>query len=57
LARKKKKIMMKIHVEGNGVFGPFLRELLYPLFDFDETANSVILAVPSNAYTDVAIKT
>jgi len=36
--------MMKIHVEGNGVFGPFLRDII-PLFDFDETANSVILAV------------
>src|SRR5687768_7067167 len=45
---------MKIHIIGNGSFGTFLKELLAPLFDIDETADSVILAVPISAYDSVA---
>lgn len=45
---------MKISVIGKGSFGTFLEELLAPLFDIDERADSVILAVPISAYDSVA---
>ncbi len=48
---------MKIHIEGSGSFGSFLKELL-PLvgFELDYYAESVILAVPISAYKEVGEK-
>lgn len=45
---------MKIKIVGDGSFGTFLNELLAPHFDIDESAESVILAVPISAYETVA---
>ncbi len=45
---------MKIKIIGDGAFGTFLNELLAPLFEIDEKADSVILAVPISAYDSVA---
>jgi prephenate dehydrogenase len=45
---------MKINIIGDGSFGAFLRALLSPVFDLDETADSVIMAVPISAYDAVA---
>ena len=45
---------MKISIIGDGSFGTFLNELLAPIFDIDETADSVILAVPISAYDSAA---
>lgn len=45
---------MKLHIIGDGSFGTFLRELLHPHFEMDESAESVILAVPISAYNDAA---
>ena len=45
---------MKINIIGDGSFGTFLKELLAPIFDIDEAADSVILAVPISAYASVA---
>lgn len=40
----------KIYIEGDGVFGSFLKVLLEPYCDFDSRMETVILAVPSHAY-------
>lgn len=45
---------MKIDIIGNGSFGTFLREILPPFFDLDDTAETVILAVPISAYESLA---
>lgn len=47
---------MKLHIEGNGAFGSFLREILTPHFEMTEEAQSVILAVPISAYVEVGEK-
>ena len=38
---------MKIQIIGEGSFGTFLNELLAPIFEIDNLADSVILAVPN----------
>lgn len=45
---------MKINIIGEGSFGTFLRELLAPICEINEDADSVILAVPISAYDSVA---
>jgi len=45
---------MKIRIIGDGSFGTFLKELLAPGFDIDDTATSIILAVPISAYEVLA---
>jgi len=45
---------MKLHIIGQGSFGTFLKELLPPIFELDESADTVILAVPISAYDSVA---
>jgi prephenate dehydrogenase len=45
---------MKIDIIGDGSFGTFLRDLLDPIFEFDQSADSIILAVPISAYDIVA---
>lgn len=47
---------MKVHVEGDGVFGSFLKEQLQPYVTLDNSADIVILAVPFAAYDEVAAK-
>jgi len=47
---------MQLHIEGNGAFGSFLRELLAPHFELTNQAQSVILAVPISAYAEVGSK-
>lgn len=51
---------MKIRIIGNGSFGTFLKELLKDTFtichDYDESARSIILAVPLSAYREMAVK-
>ena len=47
---------MQLHIEGNGAFGSFLREILTPHFEMKESAPSVILAVPISAYAEVGEK-
>jgi prephenate dehydrogenase len=47
---------MQLHIEGNGAFGSFLREILTPHFEMTESAQSVILAVPISAYVEVGEK-
>lgn len=46
----------QIQIEGNGVFGSFLKTILSPHCDIVNTADIVILAVPFSAYEDVASK-
>ena len=45
---------MKVNIIGDGSFGRFLKQILPPVFDIDEKAESVILAVPISAYESVA---
>lgn len=45
-----------VNIEGNGVFGTFLKVILTPFCEFSEQADIVILAVPFNAYEEVANK-
>ncbi len=45
---------MKLKIIGSGSFGTFLQELLGPIFELAEDADSVILAVPISAYESVA---
>jgi len=45
---------MKVKIIGNGVFGNFLKKLLSPLVSFSEDAEYVFLAVPIEAYAEVA---
>jgi prephenate dehydrogenase len=45
---------MKINIIGDGSFGTFLKELLPPVFDIDNGADTIILAVPISAYESVA---
>jgi len=51
---------MKIRIIGSGAFGTFLKELLQHSFtichDYDESARSIILAVPLSAYREMAEK-
>ena len=47
---------MKINIVGTGSFGSFLRELTEPHFEFDEDAETVVLAVPISAYDVLAKK-
>jgi len=47
---------MELHIVGNGYYGKFLREILAPHANFAENAETVILAVPSSAYAEVAAK-
>ncbi len=44
---------MKISIIGDGTFGSFLKDLLNPIFEITEDAESVILAVPFSAYDEV----
>lgn len=46
---------MKINIIGDGSFGTFLQEILPPVFEIDENAETVILAVPISAYDSVAL--
>ena len=45
---------MKLQIIGDGAFGTFLREILLPVFELDDNAETVILAVPISAYDSVA---
>lgn len=45
---------MNVRIIGDGSFGSFLGGLLAPVFDLDEGAETVILAVPISAYDSVA---
>ena len=45
---------MKINIIGDGSFGTFLHGLLSPLFEIEDAAESVILAVPISAYESLA---
>lgn len=45
---------MKVNIIGNGAFGTFLNELLPPVFEIGEDADTVILAVPISAYETLA---
>lgn len=47
---------LNIHIVGKGVFGTFLKEIFAPYVDYDEEAEHIILAVPFDAYEDVAPK-
>lgn len=46
---------MKIKIVGDGAFGSFLKELLAPIFEISDDADTVILAVPLSAYPDVCL--
>lgn len=45
---------MKIKIIGDGVFGKFLKEIFTPFVEFTDDAEHVFLAVPIEAYADVA---
>ena len=45
---------MKIEIIGNGVFGTFFKEISEDVFEIEEGADTVIMAVPSSAYEAVA---
>ena len=45
---------MKVEIIGSGIFGTFLKELLAPHVTFHKNADDVILAVPLDAYEQVA---
>lgn len=45
---------MKVSIIGDGSFGTFLRELLPPIFEIGDDAETVILAVPISAYESCA---
>lgn len=45
---------MKLQIIGDGAFGTFLAELLGPFVQLDNSADSVILAVPISAYGSLA---
>ncbi|MBT8142630.1 MAG: hypothetical protein HKN88_07290 [Gammaproteobacteria bacterium] len=45
---------MKLHIIGDGVFGNFLREIFSPFVEFSPAADNVVLAVPIEAYEEVA---
>jgi hypothetical protein len=47
---------ISIHIVGDGVFGTFLKKIFAPHVDFDEEADHVFMAVPFDAYEDVARK-
>lgn len=47
---------MNITIIGDGVFGTFLKELLGPLVTITDGAENVILAVPIEAYDEVAVQ-
>lgn len=47
---------MNITIEGNGVFGTFLRKELSAHVNIDELSGVVILAVPASAYEAMALK-
>ena len=45
---------MKIKIIGDGVFGQFLKEILAPFVEFSNDAEHVFLAIPIEAYAEVA---
>lgn len=45
---------MKIKIIGDGVFGHFLKELFDPFVELSDNAEHVFLAVPVDAYAEVA---
>lgn len=45
---------MQISIIGDGAFGSFLRELLSPHFEVNDSAETLILAVPISAYETLA---
>lgn len=45
---------MQISIIGDGAFGSFLRELLSPHFEINDSAETLILAVPISAYETIA---
>ena len=45
---------MKIKIIGDGVFGNFLKEIFTPFVEFYDDAEHVFLAVPIEAYAEVA---
>lgn len=45
---------ISIHIVGEGVFGTFLTNALAPYVNFNPQSDHVFLAVPFNAYEDVA---
>lgn len=45
---------MKIKIIGDGVFGQFLKEIFTPFVEFSDEAEHVFLAVPIEAYAEVA---
>lgn len=47
---------MKIKIIGDGVFGNFLKEIFTPYVEFTDDAEHVFLAVPIEAYAEVAAK-
>jgi prephenate dehydrogenase len=47
---------MNITIEGNGVFGTFLRKELSAHVNIDDDSSVVILAVPASAYEAMALK-
>jgi hypothetical protein len=47
---------MKLHIVGRGYYGKFLTKIFADYVDFAENSDTVILAVPSSAYAEVAEK-
>lgn len=45
-----------LNIVGDGAFGSFLKELLAPKFEFSDFADSVVLAVPIQAYDELGEK-
>lgn len=46
--------MIQINIVGQGTFGKFLGEIFKPVVEFSQDAEHVFLAVPIEAYTEVA---
>ncbi len=47
---------MKLQIVGNGYYGKFLRKIFADYVDFAEDSETIILAVPAEAYPEVAKK-
>lgn len=47
---------INIHIVGDGVFGTFLKEIFGPYVHYTEDAEHIFMAVPFDAYEDVAKK-
>lgn len=45
---------MKVKIIGDGVFGKFLKEIFTPFVEFTDDAEHIFLAIPIEAYAEVA---